>query len=221
MGWAAAAAIGGSIIDSWVGSTSASKANRTNIKLQREQQKWEERMSNTSMQRKVADLTAAGLNPMLAAGGPGASTPTVSPAQVQPANRSNIGQGISSALQLQNLKAQTELTTQQARVNKVEADIREIGKAQELEHRVNKNVEGVEQEDLRTARDRIETDMTAAQLSKFREMWPVLLKTAEQQMEAGKIDLEALKNIAQVGGVEAGKVQGLLKLLLDLYRTKD
>lgn len=71
---AAIISAGANIFGGLLGSSSAKDANRQAAANADKEMAFQERMSNTSHQREVADLRAAGLNPILSAHG-GASTP--------------------------------------------------------------------------------------------------------------------------------------------------
>lgn len=83
-----------------LGAVSAREQNRMQREMAREQMAFQERMSSTAYQRAVADMRAAGLNPMLAFDQGGASSPGGAQAQMV----SPLGGAVSSALSVKRLK---------------------------------------------------------------------------------------------------------------------
>lgn len=149
---AGAGSLGGAIYTANVNQNIASANNAANWQVMLEQQDFQRKMSSTAHQRQVADMRAAGLNPILSAGGGGASTPSGGSMTNQASflDPSMAEKAISTALDAVRLKKEISVAEEQAKNIKADTAIKKVVGAKEKaalpaaeEHaRINKEMAG-------------------------------------------------------------------------------
>lgn len=176
MGLDIGAAIGGAIsgggldfIGGLIGADMASNEAQSNRDFQ-------QLMSNTAYQRAVADMKAAGLNPMLAYQHGGASTPGGSMAQPGRIGTAGIGPLGSAAAVIERTKAETDLTKAKT----------------ETERNMPENVAA------RTARDRATVEEIGQRIKNMQEDIPRIRMTTEREGASAQHYRQDIENKKQL-----------------------
>lgn len=179
--------------------------------LQKESENYDERMSDTAVSRRMADLKRAGVNPLMAMGPMGAaSAPTVasgtigggsiggsgSPGPVSPGSANqqnagaawgNLGNQVGSALQLQTLEAQKKLLEANATAANASADKTQLETSTKIPAEVDyiKSATGINTEQAQVVHNNIE--YVATQIMQGREQAALTNIQAKLQSQNSQI----------------------------------
>lgn len=174
------------------------KTNKTNKKLAENQMQFEERMSNTALQRGMKDAKEAGINPMYVFGnGYSASTPTGTTAQQ--VNEGDSWLGINEAMtayqKLLNSKKEGELLDTQNEKTKAETD------------EIKQQIEAIKQQiNNNKPKEEINKSITSI-IEELKGWWNNRENTASKEMSENEIFRKKTINYLESKGVKLSSEQ--------------
>lgn len=227
--WPAIIGAAASLGSAFLGSSSASEANARNIKMQREQRAWEEKMSDSAVRRRAHDIELAGGNRALAfTGGQSASTPSVAAPTVEPTFRpewtkGEVGTAALLGAQLDQIKAQTQNVSAQTKKTNVESQILEEitgpSSAQDLVSKTQKNA--LFSQEMRKAI--ADADISEANARLLQEKTPLLIRLLNAQGGIARLEemsAQQIQALLGVKGADANSITSIIKTALQALRGK-
>ena len=117
-------AIGGSLVGGFMNREATNATNVANAMEAEKNRQFQELMSSTAHQREIKDLEAAGLNPILSAGGQGASAPAggVIPMQKPELDLAQVINSAKAAKELELMEDQRDLIKAQVAATKADTN---------------------------------------------------------------------------------------------------